>query len=479
MNTKSRIIENLKTVLIFLLLILLGFNLYNLFMQNSTPYKVARSVENNEFETKNYVKPYKLRFSNGNQNYFMYNELDEKLCDDLLAYFIDIISNPYQAKQIQNINTRGDNLSMLVFYYSSSISEDLFYKNEELQNQSGIKTIKDIYFIADKTLQVVVYTGSEYYILKPSDRSKIKTNIPISNFKKRIKELIASSSLRYKPAEYIISGDEDRKYENSPLFICRGYYSPVNYNLMPEYDSADFAVSSDLVNKVFEARAPFVKEAENTEGDKIYMSEHGSEILKISSSGRIEYKLEDYEAQKQSTLHDDFLAAIKFESKISGENANIRLEKYAELDKNKYFEREFYFSKNDKVGKIYSDFDENGIYIKIDGGKVVEYNRYLPSFQKTGYSDITEVGVTYEKKTILKILKKQKTLDKLTEIYLENIEKIAEVSINDILLKVESIDYGYYQDAKNSIRPCYIVKLANTIIIIDFYTEEGVFDELG
>lgn len=367
-------------------------------MQNSTPHKTVKNEDEIKFETKDYLKPYKLRFSSGNQNYFMFNELDEKLCDELLNYFIDIISNSYQVKKIQNINSRGDNLSMLVFYYSTNIDRDLFYKNDEKQSPSEMNTIKDIYFIADKTLQVVVYTGSDYYILKPNDREKIKTNIPINNFTERIKELISSSSLRYRQAEYIVSGNEEREYENAPLFICRGYYSPVIYNLEPEYDLKDFAVSSNIVNKVFEARAPFVKEAENTEGDKIYLSEHGSEILKISSNGRIEYKLEDYETKNISSLDEDFLTALKFEAKISGENSNLRLEKYVELDKSAYFEREFYFSKNDKVGRIYSNFDDNGIYIKIDGGKVVEYNRYLPSFQKLSNSYVVENGITMNKR---------------------------------------------------------------------------------
>ncbi len=479
MNTKSRIIENIKTILIFLLLILLGFNLYNLFMQNSTPHKTVKNEDEIKFETKDYLKPYKLRFSSGNQNYFMFNELDEKLCDELLNYFIDIISNSYQVKKIQNINSRGDNLSMLVFYYSTNIDRDLFYKNDEKQSPSEMNTIKDIYFIADKTLQVVVYTGSDYYILKPNDREKIKTNIPINNFTERIKELISSSSLRYRQAEYIVSGNEEREYENAPLFICRGYYSPVIYNLEPEYDLKDFAVSSNIVNKVFEARAPFVKEAENTEGDKIYLSEHGSEILKISSNGRIEYKLEDYETKNISSLDEDFLTALKFEAKISGENSNLRLEKYVELDKSAYFEREFYFSKNDKVGRIYSNFDDNGIYIKIDGGKVVEYNRYLPSFQKLSNSYVVENGITYEQKTILKILQKDKTFTKLEEIYSENYGNPEKVNSKEILSKITSIDFGYYEAYKDNIRPCYVVKLGNARIIIDFYSEEGVFDELG
>ncbi len=483
MEKKEKIRELIKSILILVLLGLLCVNIYFLFVQKSKGLKVQDNIKPVKIASSKYINPYKLRFSQGTQSYLIFNTLDKKLCEDLNSYLTEILSNPYSVKEVKGVDYRGEETKLLVFYYPTVIKTDLFtYKDGSFNTKhNDLKSIKDVYFIADGELEVIVYTGDKYLRLLSDDKSAIKTEIPINKFRERISEIIYSTSLRYRQAPYILSANEELKYENRSYFVCRGYFAPSPYYLQPEYNFEDSVVSKDLVNRIFEAKSAFVREAENFEGDKIYLSQHGSEILKLSPSGMIDYKVEEYGRAKETSLEKDYMTVIAFDHKVSSDNSDMRLEKVEEEKKGDYFERTFYFYKNDMVGKIHSNGETNGVVAKVYGGSLVDYKRYLPAYQKDADFIKSKNGKTYERRSILNMLSKEGNVENLREIFARrySVKDYENIKVSDILLKIDTIDFGYYRVEEDLIRPCYIISIGTYEYIIDFYTEEGVLDELG
>ncbi len=481
-KNKGKLIEIFKSLIIFLLLALLAFNLYLVFMQKAKRNNAVEYSDDIHFEYKTYLQPYKIRFTEGKQTYFIYDDLDKKLCDKLRDYLIDVLSNSYELEKIDDISAKRGGFSMLAMFYPSAFDIDLFIASEKRNEgeKVGISTIKDVYFLAADKMEIVIYTGSDYYKIKSKDEKNIKSKVPLSKFKERIKEILSSTSLRYQDVDYILNRNDSSEKMNSPVFLCRGYYAPPIYKSKAEYDFSDSLVCSKMLNKIFEAKSPFVKEAENSEGDKVYLSEHGTDILKLSQSGKIDYQIKTDSTKQITSLQKDFMTALKFENKVSPSSSGIRLDSFKEVDKKAYFQRIFYFRRNDGIGRVYSNAEMNGVKIVIDGGRLVEYTRYLPFYEKDVEGSNLESGVTYDDRTILDIIAKKENYTELRKMYLEceNVDVTKDVTVNAIINKVDSIDLAYYRDGKANIRPCYKVNIGRTYFLIDFYTGEGVFYEL-
>lgn len=489
MQVHSKMIELIKSVLIFFLLATLGLNFYLFFIRTNKdgilPPERAPQIEKAEI-----LQPYKIRYSSGNQNYYMFNELDEKLCDALTEYLLAQLSRPYRAEKIEGIPSRGESLHLLVFSYYSKLPLSLFESGSFYGETENFSSIKEVYFLIEDAPELIVYTGSDYFKIKPEESEGTEDKLSVQNIKERIKEVISSNSVRYREASYILSGDEEKARETELLFPYRGYQPAGLYELKPE---ADFSVSGTYgtwVNKIFEAKTPFVKEAENTEGDRIYLSEHGNDILRISKDGYLDYRVEYNKVRRMTDLREDFANALIFHAKFDREAENLRLDKVNEVDKNGYFERTFMFSRNDKVGRYRSAFRQNGITIRLDGGEIVEYKRYMPSFVKE--REDAENGVTYSQTGVLELIAKKENLQTLKEMYVKEVasdkerqslrgeDGLSEKEWSARILKaIDEFELSYYEAERGLIRPCYLIKIGNSSLIIDLFTKEEVKDELG
>lgn len=489
MQIHSKPIELIKTFLIFFLLATLGLNFYLFFIRTNKdpvlPQERAAQIEKAEV-----LQPYKIRYSRGNQNYYMFNELDEKLCDTLTEYLLARLSRPYRAEKIEGIPSKGDSLHLLVFSYYSKLPLRLFESGSFHGETESFSSIKEVYFLIEDAPELIVYTGSDYFAIKAEEGESAEDKVSAQNIKERIKEVLSSNSARYRQASYILSGDEEREHETELLFPYRGYQPAGLYELKPE---ADFSVSGTYgtwVNKIFEAKTPFVKEAENTEGDRIYLSEHGNDILRISKDGYLDYRVEYSKARRMTDLHEDFANALSFHTKFDREAENLRLDKVNEVDKNGYFERTFTFSRNDKVGRYRSGFCQNGITVRLDGGEIVEYKRYLPSLVKE--REDAENGVTYSQNSVLELITKKENFQGLKEMYWKEAasdgerqarrgeEELSEKEWSGrILNAIDEFELSYYEAERGEIRPCYLIKIGNSSMMIDLFTKEEVKDELG
>lgn len=481
--------ELAKTVLIFLLIALLLGNVYLLFIKKNLKEEEAEMFPTSSIDRMAYIKPYKIRYSQGKENFYIFNDLDEKLCETLTEYFSELISSPVEFTKLSKINNRGDQLRMVSFSYSTGIPISLFMDSDESAQSFPFDSVKEIYFIADKKMELIVYTGAHYYRIKSV--SERKDQILVKNFKERIKEIFSSNSLRYRQLSYIMNGTEKRTEENALVFPCRGYDSAELYKTKPEFDFSLSGTYGSIVNKIFEAKAPFVKEAENIEGDRLYLSEHGNDVLKISKDGSLEYKVEFSGAKRISTLQEDFATALKFNSKFGANSRKLRLERVEEWEKDAYFERRFILSPVDKVGNFHSRFQENQISIKIAGGRLIEYHRYMPILVKDRSEG--ERGITYSQRTIPELLSKKENYEALKGFYLRHKEKekirnremenflkrVGDEAIALMLQELEEFDLSYYESVKGKIRPCFRLRIGDAELRIDLLKKEGAVDELG
>ncbi len=474
---KSRI----KTIIIILLLVLLGINIFLLFKQNYVEEKEEITVELEKTDIDiSTLKANKIMFSEDNQNTFFLSNVDKKIYESLINYFIKTLRDEYVIEELHNVDALYKDKKIITFFYQSSLNRDLFVNPEDFYNADiDFEKIKNISFIISEKPYIVIYTGERYLLVK----SEATDNLDIAYLSTKLTDLLYSQSLRYKNFYELISKKDNEKVKANPnlLFPSRGYYMLAEFSLSKEYNFDDLNECTRLINNIFAAKAPFLKEAKNLEGDKIYLSEYGDEVLNLSVDGSIEYEAENTEKPMKTTLRQDFLTALDFNSKISKNEGDIRLVKVVEKENGKYFERKFCFDRDEFKTNYYSKDDENGLCIVVNSGKVTLYKRNLP-FVKI-LENSKKSGKTYLDNTIISILEKKDNFSKLEKLYRKNKEQTLPIDydekLNFIISEIDDFSFAYYKNKDGNISPCYKITIGDGYLLIDFYEEKEVSNELG
>ncbi len=262
--------------------------------------------------------------------------------------------------------------------------------------------------------------------------------------------------------------------DNIPTIQVVEEIDPYNEAQVEAYSSTFFGESFDFVRKITE-----------TNGSVIYMYGYGKKVLKIDTTGALEY-FEEIDPEKSTgnlQYWDALKEAYSFVKEHGGWPNNTYLKEVNISEDNKRKGYEFVFGyRINSMPVYYNDkLSHRPIVVVVEGKQIIHYERYIKN-EKVAVNFLEEEDLNNT--TVLTPLQViDSNFDKIKQKYLRSISKEdnypSEENVgNEVLKSIRLIKLGYYDNPmreRNKLIPVWVVQFDLYTYYFDAYSGTIVY----
>lgn len=420
-------IENIKTFVLWLLFIssiALVVIRYNLIQYNTLSTNKIVSMNNKDYQT--YIIPKHINIKSGKYDMTSILKNKDEVYKKISILLINAFSSSNQIKKIDpaeyNSNINDKNITLIydnipAYYLEKSL-------NIKSPNLSNIDFLKELVILKDS---IYIKTITNYH--KISLSNPLNINI--------VDDIAKNENIKFYT-----------KFEN--FNTDKNLLLPLNFNMtLSNINLSNNTKINDMAKHIFDDKLDFTSSMIQSDGVYFYSYNNGTEILKISNVGLLEYKKELSETNKDD-IKKSTEAMLDFLMKIGIRNNDIIISNVEKI--------------NNSFGIIYK-FDiqrqKNGIFVSmLENEKLENIN---VSYDTVIAANLSLKNIGDYTSEYFSIIDPSKAIND----NIEHIKKeIKEKDISVIISKIDDISL-IYKNHNEMLIPMWKYTLGEDIFFID------------
>ncbi len=244
------------------------------------------------------------------------------------------------------------------------------------------------------------------------------------------------------------------------------------YQVQSEAELSDVSSINKVVSNVFGVSKSFVKKLKTKTGELVYIYNYGEKQLKFSNDGTITYELIGIDEEGiESDFNRSLLIALSFIEKVSGNAENLILSEYREDEKDK---TKYIYKFISPMTKYRNTVSNIGVRVVVKNNEVVEFVRKMPKVISVEYKKEKTAITDFEK--LSRVISNSHFKNMISLEYVKN-EGISpkDDRYQDLYVKaiggIDGFYIDYYLSGYKSLRPAYVFTMGNSKFIVDYYIE--------